>query len=272
VVRQRTDIPSPLPAEARRDGNPRRPRIRPAWGLPALGKGLVTLGLAISLAACGGGAATQVGNVLATQAPTATATSAAPTATATVAATPATVPSPTSAPAATQPSTPTATATRTAAVSPTRPTSTATRPASSPTTAPAGGVIRDENGVCQLTLPAGYTMDSGGDGFDATDENGFGVLAGATGRSDSAEALAQSVYINFTSVMEDVQQGKVTNTPDSSRIDFTAALADNPGQGTVYVKKFGTSVCAMSVFTYDEAQVPHATAMATLIATLKGNK
>jgi hypothetical protein len=265
VVRQNTDTDSSPPAGARRADSARRLLTRLVGGVPALGKGLVALGLAITLAACGGGTATQVGSILATQAPTATATSAAPTATATVAAIPTSAPSPTVAPTPAQSSTPTAT--RPAAIMP-------TRPASSPTAAPAagGGVVRDEDSVCQITLPVGYTVDSEGDGFDADDEKGFGVLSGATGRSDAAEDLAQSVYANFTSVMENVQQGEVTNTPDSSRIDFTGSLADDPGQGTVYVKRFGTSVCAMSVFTYDGAQVPHATAMATLIATLKENK
>lgn len=258
----------------------RSPLIRRAPGMAALSNGIVTLSLAFTLVACGGGATVQVGSALATPIPTATVTSAAPTATATIAPTPTRAASPVSGPLATtapfiptiapsptpgSPSGPTAT--RPAAVTP-------TRPASSPTAQPAAGgnVVRDDAKSCQLTLPAGYTVDSEGDGFDANDDNGFGVLTSATGQSASPEALAQSLFESFTSVMSDVQQGKVTTTGDTSRIDFTATFVSSPSDGSVYVKKFGSTVCAISVVTYNEAQIAHATAMTALIATLRENK
>src|SRR4051794_6874865 len=262
VVRQSTSIRSSL--------------LRRAPGMSALGNGLITLGLAFTLVACGGGGAVQVGSVLATP----TATSVAPPATPTIAATPTLAPSPSLAPtAATLPAAPTVAPTSTRGSgsdpSPTQAAGvTPTRPASSPTAAPVAGdgIVRDDGKNCQLTLPAGYTVDSGGDGFDADDDNGFGVLSSAAGQGASPEALAQSLFASFTSVMTDVQQGKVTTTTDTSRIDFTATFVNSPSDGSVYVKKFGATACAMSVVTYQGAQVPHPLVMTTLIATLAENK
>jgi hypothetical protein len=133
-------------------------------------------------------------------------------------------------------------------------------------------VVRDEDGICRLTVPPGYTVDSAGDGFDADDGKGIGVLTGATGRAETPEALAQSLYGGFTSILTDLQQGQVTNTADTSQIDFTGTLGTQPGKGTVYVKKFGTTVCGLSVFTYSGAAVPHESAITSLIPTVRENR
>ena len=259
----------------------KRSTARRTPGFSTFGKGLATLGLAFTLVACGSPTAVQTG---ALAAPTATATATlAPTATIpptpTVAPTPTVPPTPTIAPTATtppptptRPSTPTATR---PAPTPTRPAPTpTTRAASSPTARPAAGnnIVRDEDGICQLTLIPGYTVDSGGDGFDADDGNGIGVLSGAKGRSETPEALAQSLYGGFTSVLSGVQQGKVTTGSTSSQIDFTGALAANAGKGTVYVKKFGTTVCGVSIFTYNDAQIPHDIAATAILLTVSEKK
>ncbi|HEY8602265.1 MAG TPA: hypothetical protein VIL85_27820 [Thermomicrobiales bacterium] len=249
---------------------------------PTLGKGLATLGLAFTLVACGTPVATETTGSLIAPSPTATATIA-PTATipptATLAPTPtipatATIP-PTATPAATATTAKTPTRALTPTVAATRAATTPTaRPALSPTAPPAAGanIVRDEDGRCQLTLIPGYTVDSAGDGFDADDANGLGVLSSAAGRSETPEALAQSLYSGFTSVLTNVQQGKTTSNAATSQIDFTGTLASNSGKGTVYIKKFGTTVCGVSIFTYDKAQIPHEIVATSILLTVKENK
>lgn len=258
------------------------PQTHTSW-FPALGKGLATLGLIFTLVACGGATTTETSGSLIAPSPTATATIAP---TATIPPTATLAPTLTVAPTATAlPTTATPAATATTAKTPTRaltPTAAATRaattptarPVLSPTAPPAAGtnIVRDEDGRCQLTLIPGYTVDSAGDGFDADDENGIGVLSSAAGRSETPEALAQSLYGGFTSVLTAVQQGKMTSNATTAQIDFTGALASNTGKGTVYIKKFGTTVCGVSIFTYDDAQIPHEIAATAILPTVKENK
>lgn len=253
------------------------PQTQSSW-FRAFGKGLATLGLVFTLIACGTTATAETSGSLIAPSPTATAT-VPPTATlpptATVRPTSTVAPTAT---ATTIPATATIAKTPTRALTPTiaktRAASTSTpRPAISPTTPPAGGnIVRDEEGRCQLTLIPGYTVDSGGDGFDADDGNGIGVLSSAAGRSETPEALAQSLYNGFTSVLTDVQQGKTTSNATASQIDFTGALATTIGKGTVYVKKFGTTVCGISIFTYDTAQLPHEIVTTAILSTVKESK
>jgi len=77
------------------------------------------------------------------------------------------------------------------------------------------------------------------------------------------------LYGNFTSVFTSAQPGQPSSTGDTSRIDFAGSLASNPGKGTIYVKKFGTTVCGVSLFTYDKAAVPHNTAVSAILPTIK---
>jgi len=248
---------------------------QPPW-FPALGKGLATLGLVFTLVACGSATATEMSGNLIAPSPTATATIA-PTATipptATLAPTPTATIAPTLAATPTIAKTPTRVLTPTAAATRAATTPTA-RPAISPTVPPAAGAntVRDEGERCQLTLIPGYTVDNAGDGFNADDENGLGVLSSAAGRSGTPEALAQSLYSGFTSVLTNVQQGKPTSNATTSQIDFTGTLASNSGKGTVYIKKFGTTVCGVSIFTYDKAQIPHEIATTSILLPVKENK
>ena len=246
------------------------PRSGPFAFAPWLGRGAATLGLAVMLVACGQSVAVQPAQelvpptVTATVAPTATP---APTATATL------MPTATIVPTATVP--PTTTVAPTKAVTPTATpravpvTVTPTRAATVAPSANGGGTVRDEDGVCQLVLPTSHKVDSAGDGFDALDDNGFGVSTSATGRSESPETLAQLLYGNFTTTFTSPQPSAPVSIGDTSRIDFVGALASNPGKGTVYIKKFGSTVCGVSMFTYDKAAVPHNTSATAILPTLK---
>lgn len=250
------------------------PRSGPFAFAPWLGRGAVTLGLAAMLVACGEPVAMQPAQALVV--PTATATVAptatpAPTATATAT----TAPTATIAPTATTAIVPVATVAPTKAITPTATTRavpvtvTPTRAATAAPSAAGGGTVRDESAICQLVVPASYAVDSAGDGFDALDDNGFGVITSARGRSESPQALAQLLYGNFSAVFTDAQANAPDSTGDTSRIDFTGALGANQGKGTVYIKKYGTTVCGVSLFTYDKAAVPHNTAAGAILPTIK---
>jgi len=126
--------------------------------------------------------------------------------------------------------------------------------------------VRDEDGVYQLVVPV--KVDSAGGGFDARDDNGFGVSTGAIGRNESPEALAQLLYGNFTGVITSAQPSAQTSTADTSRIAFTGALAAKQGEGTVYIKKFGTTACGVSMFTDGIAAVPHNTVASAILPTI----
>jgi hypothetical protein len=234
---------------------------------PWLGHGAVTLGLAVMLVGCGQPVAMQSAAALVPPTATATAT-VVPTATVTTTATAPIAPAATATPTATATIPPTRAITPTATPRAVPVTVTPTRAA---TAAPAatGDTVRDEDGVCQLTVPATYKVDSAGDGFDALDDNGFGVLTSAVGRSESPEALAQLLYGNFSAVFTNAQPSAPSSTGDTSRIDFTGALGSNQGKGSVYIKKYGTTACGVSMFTYDEAAVPHATSASVIFATVK---
>jgi len=91
------------------------------------------------------------------------------------------------------------------------------------------------------------------------------------GRSETPEALAQSLYSGFTNVLTNVQQGKASNAT-TSQIDFTGTLASHSGKGTVYIKEFGTTGCGISLFTYDKAQLPREIVATAILPTVKENK
>lgn len=226
---------------------------------------IIFIGGGSMLVACGSGVATQEG-ALEVPTPTATATATVlPTATAT----PTKVPTQVIPPTATQGPTATTRPLPTPTVVRQTPTRVAVPPSAKPG---ANTTVIDEAKVCKLTIPPGYTVDSGGDGFDANDASGIGVLTGGTGRSDSAQELAQILYESFSSVLDNVQQSKATPGPNTYQIDFTGDLASNPGKGTVYVKKFGTTACGVSIFTYDDAAIPHATVVNAILPTVQENK
>ncbi len=132
-----------------------------------------------------------------------------------------------------------------------------------------GGTVRDEDGICLLIVPSTYKVDSAGDGFDALDDNGFGVLTGVVGRNESPEALAQLLYGNFTAVFTGAQPSPPDSKGDTSRIDFIGALGSRQGKGTTYIKKFGTTVCGVSLFTYDNAAVAHTAATSAILTTIE---
>jgi len=184
-----------------------------------------------------------------------------PTAPATIAPTATTAPTATSAPAPTAPVMPTR------AITPT-----ATSRAVPVTIAPAatrGGIVRDDTGVCQLVVPVGYKVDSVGGGFDARDDNGFGVIAGAIGRNESPEALAQLHYgkLHRRHYRRAAERTEEYHRHLADR--FHRGARGETGKGTVCFKQYGTTVCGVSMFTYDSAAVPHNTAASAILPTIK---
>ncbi len=255
--------PSTLPA--------RKTRFWQRWSIGSVllvSSLLLACGLPVEATQTGPGLVNPTPTVTATLPPTATALP--PTRTPTTTVRPTNTPAPT---ATTQP-----------LPSPTKGPPTPTRGATTPTpravatatksggTASGNMVVRDEDGICQLTILPGYTVDNAGDGFDANDNMGIGVLTSATGRTESPAELAETLYDGVTAALDNPKKGKVTPGTNSSQIDFTAELQGQPGKGTVFAKKFGTTACGLSIFTFDGAAIPHEAVVAAILPTVKENK
>ena len=202
--------------------------------------------------------------------PAATATVAAPAPT--VAATPAptgTVPSPP--PTATIPM-PTATPLPTAilATTVTPPPATAIPPTLAPVapTPPAGSSATDAQGRCAITLPAGFAATGGG-AFSGADGQAFITLTPLDARaSDTLDDVALPFVSTFTAAIGDYQQTAVARGEDDLRLDFTGQTVA-PGRGTIYLRQFGGTVCALTFFVVQGGEIGYEQTVNALVASLR---
>ena len=269
-----------------------RGRMMQRRGCRPLAVSAVLLGATVTLAACAPfGAATptvapQVTATLpasatpsATVAPTSTVTApTAPAATATVAAPTPTVMA-TVAPTSTVPP-PTATAPAPTATVPATATRAPTATLPPPTTAipptlvavsppPLAGVsATDARGRCAITLPAGFAATGGGAFTGANGQASITLTALDNGAGDTLDDVALPYVSTFTAAIGDYQQTAVARGTDDLRLDFTGRMTAS-GRGTMYLRQFGESVCALSFFIVQGGEVSYEPTVSSLLASLR---
>lgn len=232
--------------------------------------------LSLLLVACGTPETSSVTQVIKAVQPTATETPPPPTATTAPSPTvaPTVAPAATTPPAASAPPASTATRAATATVAPTRAAATSAPTRAAASTAPSGGqIVKDEDGRCQVALPAGITEDSPDSGeFTVANDEGFGVLL-STDNPNPADftTVVESFLTSFTGVFTNYQATNTAKTPSTYRVDFTGELV-RTGQGIIYFKQVNQVACGFILFVYDGTSFPYAQAVATMIGTLDALK
>ena len=228
----------------------------------------VLLGTTVALAACA-----PFGGAMPTAAPLSTATAPPrPTASATVA--------PTAAlPAATATTSAPATALAPAVAATVTPTNTAIPPAPTATalpstlvpivpTPPAGAGATDAQGRCAITLPAGFAATDGGAFSGANGRASITLTPLVVRASDILDDVALPFVSTFTAAIGDYQQTAVARGEDNLRLDFTGRTTA-PGQGTIFLRQFGGTVCALSFFVVQGAAITYDQTVNALLASLR---
>ena len=197
----------------------------------------------------------------ATAVPTAALT-AAPTSMATPPSSTATIPAPT----VTVPATPT--------LAPTATVPPSTVPPIPPTLAPVsptplvGASATDVQGRCAITLPAGFTATGGGAFSGSNGRASIALTPLAIGASDTLDDVAQPFVSTFIAATGDYQQTAVARGEDNLRLDFTGRTVA-PGRGTIFLRQFGGTVCALSFFVVQGGEVGYDQTVNALLASLR---
>ena len=121
-----------------------------------------------------------------------------------------------------------------------------------------------------MTLPTGVTPDSTeDDDFTVGADEGFGFITATTLAGAGTLATASDGLVRgFSSVFTDFRETNRVTTADSVRVDFTGTLV-RPGEGTLFTKQFGTTICAFVVMFYEGATVPFAPTVDAMIAAIR---
>jgi hypothetical protein len=252
------------------------------WYVAPLRRVLV---LALVSLAVGGGAGCDFPGTsapTATAQPTATGVPATVAATATApqvaVATPSIVPSPPTASATVAP-----TATATATVSPTKtiaPTMQSATPGTPGTPVQGGAtpglsplgevrVVREARQACELDIPASFVAAGVPDTFASADGRVTIALQSLDiGPDEAFDDLALPFVGNFIATVGGYQQTSVIRLADNLRIDFTGNRP-GPGRGTLYFHQFGVTMCVVTLFVGDSANVAYDAFAEALIAGLR---
>ncbi len=241
-------------------------------------RGLLTLALGALLAACG---VPSLAQPTSTPVPTATPlptptlvptnTPVPPTATPV----PTNTPAPPTATRVPPTNTPVPTATRQPTVSSGAPGSTATaaRPAATAPAAPAGKV-RDSDGACEMTLPAGFSEDEAGSGnFTSDDDEAFANLSSFESTGLGLETEANIFLEVFKALVSNYAETNRTTTQVRGRdvvaVDFTGDLQGQPVAGSFVFLQDGSTVCGLTFISFASAADRYQPALETMILSLE---
>jgi hypothetical protein len=178
------------------------------------------------------------------------------------------------------PATPTATATAAATSTATRPVPAATPatptarlgiPATPPTPATpvVGTLIQDTRQACELTLPGEFVPTATPGTFARPDGKVLVTLQSLpAGPDDTLDDLALPFVGAFIPTVRGYEQTMVIRLADNLRIDFTGDLAGR-GDGSLYFKQFGPTVCVVTLFVADGTTVTYESFFESLIVTLR---
>jgi hypothetical protein len=156
-----------------------------------------------------------------------------------------------------------------------------TAPAASarPTTPAAAGSIQlfDSRRVCSVQLPPGFAEAPPGSGnFRSERGDALGRLlgnrsGGAAMQGAQLLAGAQSLLGQFGGTLQGVQQSASRQSADTAQLGFTANRAGSNGQGSISVRRFGSTVCALVFYADASATPPFATTFPALVASVQPN-
>jgi hypothetical protein len=175
--------------------------------------------------------------------------------------------------------TPVPTATRQPTVSSGAPGSTATvaRPAATAPAAAPAGKVRDSEGACEMTLPAGFSEDAAGSGnITSDDQEAFANLSSypSTGLGLASEA---DVFIEiFKAIVNNYAETNRTTTQVRGRdvvaVDFTGDLQGQPVAGSFVFLQDGSTVCGLTFVSFASAADRYQPALDAMVLSLQAVK
>jgi len=86
--------------------------------------------------------------------------------------------------------------------------------------------------------------------------------------SDILDDVALPFVSTFTAAIGDYQQTAVARGEDNLRLDFTGRTTA-PGRGTIFLRQFGGTVCALSFFVVQGAAITYDQTVNALLASLR---
>lgn len=137
-----------------------------------------------------------------------------------------------------------------------------------PPTALAGAGATDAQGRCAITLPTGFAAAGGGTFSGANGRALITLTPLAIGASDTLDDVALPFVSTFTAGIGDYQQTAVARGEDNLRLDFTGRTTA-PGRGTIFLRQFGGTVCALSFFVVQGGEVSYEQTVNALLASLR---
>jgi len=142
-----------------------------------------------------------------------------------------------------------------------------TRVPASPTPL-AGAGVTDARGRCAVTLPAGFATIGGGAFAGADGRASITLTALAIGTGDTLDDVALPFVGTSTAAIGDYRQTAVARGEDSLRLDFTGRTTA-PGRGTIFLRQFGGTVCALSFFVVQSGEINYEQTVNALLASLR---
>jgi hypothetical protein len=129
--------------------------------------------------------------------------------------------------------------------------------------------VTEPQGLCTVTLSAGFAASAtAGTYTGAGDRAVVSLTALQAGPDDTLDDVALPFVGTFVASVEGYQQTGVAREADNLRVDFTGRLGQ-PGKGTLYLRQFGPTVCAITFFVIDGTEITYEPTLAQLIASLR---
>lgn len=166
------------------------------------------------------------------------------------------------------------TATRPApSATPATPTARLGIPATPPTPAtPVVGtftVIQDARQACELTLPGGFAPTATPGRYTSADGRVVIALQSlAAGQDDTLDDLALPFVGAFIPTVQGYEQTAVIRLDDNLRIDFTGNMPGR-GNGSLYFRQFDATVCIVTLFVAEGAEINYEMYFQELVLTLR---
>ncbi len=167
-------------------------------------------------------------------------------------------------------STPVARSTAQPTAAPGRPTATA--PAASP-----AGKVRDSEGACEMTLPAGFSEEEAGSGnIISDDEEAFANLSSFESSGLGLETEANIFLEVFKALVDNYAETNRTTRQIRGRdvvaVDFTGDIDGQPVAGSFVFLQDGSTVCGLTFISLASAANRYQTALETMILSLEAVK
>lgn len=132
----------------------------------------------------------------------------------------------------------------------------------------AGATATDAEGRCAITLPGGFAATGSGAFSGSNGRATITLTPLAIGASDTLDDVAVPYVSTFMAAIGDYQQTAVARGEDTLRLDFTGRTTA-PGRGTIFLRQFGGTVCALSFFIVQGTEIPYDQIVNALLASLR---